>query len=334
MNCPLFILAATIAIFPTERLGAEVVHLRDYSLHTPRDRGVLFTMAITPEQDVLSFVAKGDGKWLLTKVRNWLDNSPLEQSIDVPGWSRADLVGLFGGLTADLFVTPDGRFAICISSGVWKHDNQEKVSVVDLQEFKLVKTAHTSLNETRAHYFDRAGRFVTLALNVNGRTGESDERLELMDLPTLTVEDQCQFKEWIRGAEVTRREGENNCDALLSRISASRVSLAAYLDGLVRSDGLPRAHRNLSPPCSSREVTADGRFELQYCENFHHNWLDNPVVSDRRFNIRSVKTGSVVGTIEEPNRESIKSKLVYQSGRDILLIMEGGTKLKAYQLKE
>ncbi len=171
MNWRLFIIATMIAILPTARLCAEVVPLRDYGLHTPRDRGVLFAMAITPEQDVLSYVAKGDGKWLLTRVRSWLDNSPLEQTIDVPGWSRADLIGLFGRLTADLFVTPDGRFAICVTAGVWKHDNQEMGSVVDLQEFKVIKTTHTSQNETRAHYLDRAGRFVSLASNVNRRTG-------------------------------------------------------------------------------------------------------------------------------------------------------------------
>jgi len=59
----------------------------------------------------------------------------------------------------------------------------------------------------------------------------------------------------------------------------------------------------------------------------------NPVVTDKRVNIRSLKTG-IVATVNLTSRDSVNTKLAYQSGRDFLLVVEGGTKLKVYELKE
>jgi hypothetical protein len=39
---------------------------------------VLFAMAVTPEQDVLSFVAKGDAKRRLSRLRAWWPETPLD----------------------------------------------------------------------------------------------------------------------------------------------------------------------------------------------------------------------------------------------------------------
>lgn len=61
---------------------------------------------------------------------------------------------------------------------------------------------------------------------------------------------------------------------------------------------------------------------------------DNPVVTDIHVNIQSVKTGSTVGTINETNHDSLNSRLASLNARDFLLVMEGGTKLKVYELRE
>ncbi len=81
-------------------------------------------------------------------------------------------------------------------------------------------------------------------------------------------------------------------------------------------------------------MTPDGRFKLEYAQNFHHNLRDNPVVTDIHVNIQSVKTGSTVGTINETNHDSLNSRLASLNARDFLLVMEGGTKLKVYELRE
>jgi hypothetical protein len=169
-------------------LNAQVGPVREYNLHTPRDRNIVFAMAVTPEQDVLSFLAKPDGKWLLTRVRHWLDKTPTEQTIDVPSWTRADLAAAFGAVLLDLFVTPDGRFVICVASAKWGRNQKASwdtlISVVDLQRFEVVTTAHPPAdpNETRSFYLDGAQHLV-LAL------GETNQRLLLLDVPSLSVAD-------------------------------------------------------------------------------------------------------------------------------------------------
>ena len=71
-------------------LHAEVKHVRTYMTREPRDRRVLFAMAVTPGGDVLSFVGKKDGKWRLTRIQNWWDKSASDQTIDVPGIAVPD----------------------------------------------------------------------------------------------------------------------------------------------------------------------------------------------------------------------------------------------------
>jgi hypothetical protein len=80
-----------VSFLGSRLLRAEAVHVRDYGTHEPTDRHVLFAMAVTADQDVLSFVAKADGKWRLTRIHGWLEKRPTEQTIDIPGWRRKNL---------------------------------------------------------------------------------------------------------------------------------------------------------------------------------------------------------------------------------------------------
>src|ERR1035438_7456533 len=98
---------------------AELTPVREYLLKPPRDRRALFAMAVTPEQDVLSFVANDDGTWRLSRVRRWTDKQPLEDSLTVPGLVQGGREGwsnYWGVWLADMFVTPDSQFVACIVS--------------------------------------------------------------------------------------------------------------------------------------------------------------------------------------------------------------------------
>ena len=180
MRLRLFLVAIFLA---GPLLNAQVALLREYNLHTPRDRNSVFAMAVTPQQDVLSFLAKPDGKWLLTRVRSWLDFTPTEQTIDVPGWSRTDLAAAFGPVLLDLFVTPDGRFVICVASAKWNRNQKSSwdslISVVDLQRFEVVTTAHPPADpsEARTFYLDGAQHLLL----------ETNQRFLLLDVPSLSV---------------------------------------------------------------------------------------------------------------------------------------------------
>src|SRR5580692_10717939 len=113
---------------------AEVKLVREYLLKPPRDRSVIFAMAVTPEHDVLSVVANDDGTWRLSRVRHWLDQQPLEESLTLPGLVQGGRKGwaAWGIWSQQLFITPDGTLALCIVSAHNGRERQDLVSVVDL----------------------------------------------------------------------------------------------------------------------------------------------------------------------------------------------------------
>jgi hypothetical protein len=342
-----FIIAGSAGspIFSTELLSAGAAHVRDYNFHTPRDRNVRFAMAITPGQDLLSWVAKGDGKWQLTRVTGWLEKEPVERTIVVPGWSRSELANILS-VGVDLLVTPDGAFAICIASGIWGRGGRgfdDIVSIIDLREFRVVTTSHPPAqpDEGRAYYLDRSGRLVLRAFKRLSQpsdpvVGGNEVRLVLLDLPDLTARDQCHYSESRvvvpgRTGAILRRDGERNCDELLARTPGGPISLSDYLDGLQDAFGLPRKY---SQKCLIEGTSHDGRFEIESCDDLHRNWWGTPVITMRNANIVSIKTSQQIGSVKETTHDSVESRFAYQNGRDYLLVLEGGTQLKVYEIKE
>ena len=57
-------------------IGIRLADSRSYQLLPPRHRRIVFTMARTESQDLLSFIASPDGKWRLSRVHDWLREQP------------------------------------------------------------------------------------------------------------------------------------------------------------------------------------------------------------------------------------------------------------------
>jgi hypothetical protein len=172
------------AVAPGE---AGVTLVRHYQFHEPHDKGVLFSMAVTPEQDVLSLVPSRGGTWRLIRVRGWFSEKPSEQTIDVPGIAvpkdPPKTAPRLTFLQMKLLVTPDGSFAIAIASGIWRNSagvatDDDVVSVIDLHAFNVAKTTQgpplaqelpngspgqlrgDGATRTREYALDRAGHLV------------------------------------------------------------------------------------------------------------------------------------------------------------------------------
>ena len=69
----IFALAISAAV---DDAGTTIKLLRDYHLKPPRDRHIVFAMAITPDQDVLSLMPNKEGKWRLSRVKGWREMNP------------------------------------------------------------------------------------------------------------------------------------------------------------------------------------------------------------------------------------------------------------------
>ncbi len=259
---------AMLLMIGATSLHAEVKQVRSYHTHESTDRNVQSAMVVTPERDVLSFIPKKSGAWRLTRVRNWLDKNPVEQTIDVPGVEAAT--------SLDLLVTPDGRFATCVATALKKVDGRRGgtidnlVSIVDLRTFQILSSTH---QEGKGEHSVDAGGHLILR-----------EQVSRGNLPTV--------------------------------ISQSKESEYGY-------------------PCRSAGTTQDGLFRLESCQTVGHSFFwENPTVTDVHQNVFSVKTGAQIGTVKETTRDTVNARFAEHDGRDYLLVLEGGTELKVYEITE
>jgi hypothetical protein len=259
---------AMMLVIGAASLHAEVKQVRGYRMHESTDRNVQSAMVVTPEQDVLSFIPKKSGPWRLTRVRNWLDKNPVEQTIDVPGIEAAT--------SLDLLVTPDGRFATCVATALKKVDGQRGgtidnlVSIVDLRTFQMLSSVHQEGNGE--HSVDAGGHLIL------------KEQVSRGNLPTV--------------------------------ISQSKESEHGY-------------------PCHSAGTTQDGLFRLESCQTTGHSlFWESPTVTDIHETIFSVKTGGRIGTVKETTRDTVISRFAEHDGGDYLLVLEGGMRLRIYEITD
>jgi hypothetical protein len=299
-------------------LRAEAVHVRDYGTHEPTDRHVLFAMAVTADQDVLSFVAKADGKWRLTRIHGWLEKRPAEQTIDILGWPgkkpAPNAVASLSLLNISLLVTKDGKYAVGAADAYWALNGQrggrsdDLISVIDLPTFAVVKSIHTSDlgQESWQVFISPSGQLALQARTGQAKTGQAKTgeslRLVLLGLPDLNVEKQCRDSE-IRGGE------DEVCRATVGASS------------LRNSTNKPETRQGR--PCTPSGEAPDHRFAKESC-----------VTDKLTETILSRESGKEVGKIEETIHNSVQSQFADQNGHDYVLVMEGGTKLKVYEIKE
>ncbi len=223
---------------------AAVSLVRDYRLQPPRDRQVVFARAVTPDQDVLSFIANKDGEWRLSRVHGWLEKEPHEDRTAVPGLVYGDREQWWSPWYPELAVTSDGKFAICVASA-WRsqgHSRDEFISVVDLADFHVVASVHSSGIPAlggifRARHLDGLGHLVIQAYTPFPKhpgdditAGGSQVKTAVLTLPGLAVTDQCEYSEWNRTGSPTRREDEGSCKGCLPTRARShcRSSSAAW----------------------------------------------------------------------------------------------------------
>jgi len=60
--------------------------------------------------------------------------------------------------------------------------------------------------------------------------------------------------------------------------------------------------------------------------------LDQYVTTELKDRITSVETGALIGTVKETTRDSVRSDFASLNGHDYLLVIEGGTQLKVYEI--
>jgi hypothetical protein len=337
------VIAVAVAALVIPSFG-QVVKVRDFNLSAPRDRMALFGIAITPSGDVLSFIAKNRGEWQLYRVRNWYDGTPLEDRLLLPGYfSKEDRTDL-ENLTAQVFVTADGAYAVCSSSAEWlkrvrgravgRARSDDVISVVDLATFKVVSSTRTralGLLEYHEVKLDHHGHVLVDSLSQDKPMHSVFIQL---DIPSLVAGTKCGYH-WVEDSPSRQHPEpitESEC-----RESLKSMTLEQYL----REGRFPSAQKSSACENNSAEFcripgefTADGKFGVGDRSDGHDNFLGSWVTTSYSYVIFSASKRVDVGEIKEPTNDSLRRALVPLNGRDYLIVVQGGTHLNVYELRE
>jgi hypothetical protein len=337
-------LLSVVLAAPVTPSFAQVVKVREFNLSAPRDRKVLFNIAVTPLGDVLSFIAKDSGEWQLYRIRNWREGAPLEDKLLMPGFfSRKDTTDM-EILSQQVFVTADGTIAVCVGSAEWLKRvggravgdarSDDVISVVDLSTFKVVSTARTGamgLLEFHGVRLDHQGHIL---VNSISEDKPSHSAFIQLSIPLLTPGPKCTYRliEDSPGKEHPESIDESGCRGTLKSIT-----LEQYLQEW-KAPSNPKfaaCQNNRSEFCRvPGEFTADGKFGVGDRSEGHDNIFGSWVITSSSYVIFSTSKRIDIGEIKEPTNDSVRRALFSIDGRDYLLVVQGGTHLDVYELKE
>jgi hypothetical protein len=326
---------------------AQVSKLKDFELDSKPDRGVLFDMAVSPANDVLSFVAKDTGDWKLYRASNWLGEAPLVKSIVLPGYfskrdSRKGDKSL-EHMSAKVFVTRYGSYAVCLGSAAWlkrvngravgSATSNDVISVVDLSTFEVIATVQTEgldLFEFHEIVLDDDG-YIRVGSSSPGSKHGAFVRLSI---PLLKAGPRCAY-DWIvdsPGNQHPQPTSNNECDEAIQSSSLGDYLHEGQAQSPKRTDV---CENNSSKFCHiPGEFTADGKFGVGSSIKGHDNILGRWVITDERLIIFSSARRMDVGEIKEPTNDISKTTLTSLDGRDYLLVIRSGTHLTIYQLRD
>jgi hypothetical protein len=326
---------------------AQVTKVKEFDLDPHRDRRVLFDLAVTPRNEVLSFVAKDTGNWELYRAANWLNRNPTITALSLPGFFSKQDYRRDGKsmetMNAQVFATRDGKFAVCVGSAMWLKrvggravggaTADEVIAVVDLSSSKIVAAANTAdmdLFGARGVTLDDDG-FLRIDSLSAGKVRQG--AFIRLSIPSLKPSPKCSYN-WIvdsPGKEHPKATTIKEC----SEIIGSR-SLADYLnEGQSRPAARPDVcENNQSEFCRwPGELTPDSQFGVALRTEGHDNFWGSWVVTSNSYIIFSTSRRADIGEIKEPTDDSFQRAVTSVDGHDYILVLQSGTHLTAYELQ-
>ena len=334
-------------------LFAELRELKTFSLGPHGVRWTLFdrtrhseksAIAVsTTSGDLFVLFSTPDGNWELSRIRNWSGAMPEISHLLLPGFFTRNDRPLFDEFDAQLLLTPDGRYGVCIGSARWTTKNRRRsasrsvsenvITVVDVQKFTIEQSRQTSdlgLFELQSFVMTSSGRLIVDSMT---RSPQAERALIPLDLPSLQAGRKCQYK-WSgsrlgEDAEPTPVTSES-CALALSPSSLEQV-LAPVPPLALSGFACGKAQEGLCP--QPDRFTPDGRFGIGLRAEGHDNMLGRWVWRGRAVVAFSTRTRSEIGEIRLM-RNSVDLMLPSLAGKNYLLILQPDSELAVYELLE
>lgn len=331
-------------------LSAELRELRTFSLGPHSARWTLFDRTGSSEKSAMAVSALGDlfvlsskhgGNWELIRIRNWSGAIPDISHLLLPGYFSRNDRHQIENFYAQLLLTPDGRYAVCIGSAEWARKGPRKnatrslsenvITIVNMQNFTIEQRRQTSdlgLFELQSFGMTSGGR---LFVDSMARSSQAERVLIPLDLPTLQAGRKCEYK-WSgsrpgKDAEPISVTIEG-CAQALSPSSLEQV-LAPVPSPVLSGFACGKASERLCP--QPDHFTPDRRFGIGLRAEGHDSMLGRRVWRGRAVVAHSTRTRSEIGEIGLMHN-SVELLLPSLAGKDYLLILRSDSELAVYEL--
>jgi hypothetical protein len=306
--------------------------------------GPLFDMAVAPDGDFLALVGMQDSHWQLIRVKEWWSPNPVVDRVTVPGYGRADEPNRFG-LTPQVLVSPDSKFAVAIASASWPDPVQRRagtppqqpdalLTLVNLQTFTAVKTLRASELglETSEWRFDSASSLRADGLSPAG-SGEavgSERWVAFLSMPELRVIQRCDYSVPTNSGAlkfVLHEPASPPCQKTVGELQ--KASDDYYLHRISQHAELKE---RLNASCGIEGISPDEKYAFGSCRDGH----------DTLWGYSWGPESTTIYSIHEPTVEVLNHKphhltdvrLATVAGNDYVLALEDAERLTVYRLEK
>jgi hypothetical protein len=339
----LLILVLGALVLP-QTVEAQVIKIRDFAFGPAQGRNVAFSKTLSPTNELLSFIASDTGEWELYSVADWLSAQPRVRKLVLPNFfSKKDTKDL-ELLGPSVFVTRNGAYAVCVGSAEWlkrvngravgNAKSDDIIAVVDLSNFTVVATMRTKnmdLFEFHGVSLDDEDYLRVDSLS----SGESRHSAFIrLRVPDLVAEPRCEY-EWVTGPPAKQHPQAVTTEACTQALKSRPLS--DYLQPRQPSSGVkpPPCQDNASEFCRiPGEFTADGSFGVGLKSEGHDNIFGSWVTTSNALIVFSSKKGTDIAELAEPKNDSFGTLLAFEQGRNFLLVVQRGTHLTVYELRD
>jgi hypothetical protein len=301
--------------------------------------------ALTASGDFLYFSPRSNGIWELYRIRDWSKEKPIIDQLQLPGYFSSHDAHDLDELDAQIFVTPDGSFAVCAGSARWQKQSHGRaqgdgksddiIAVIDLATFKAVNLIHTrdfNLLEYQEVGMDAEGRI--RVFSISGATKEQERgEFAQLDIPSLHSGPKCIYDISYDhdGQEIPEPITVNECAQDLHSISLREYNKSFIKQFPAISSGYVCKATKAEHCPQSLNFTPDKQFGIGIDEEGHDDIFGVWVTTGLTAVLFSARTQTEIGEIDM-RHDPPYIELTSVKGKDYLLWLKNGAELTVYQL--
>jgi hypothetical protein len=324
-----------------------------YRLHATKESNGPTLIAMTPDNALITIAGRLDGLWELKRLSAWFSAVPKEETLPLKGFSLIPS----GRLRAELFMSPDGRYAISklqttstlLPSG---SRPQAVINVVDLSTFTVVTTLETT-DPLLAGFWEFSANGVLIAIHSDAEKPKDQgysirENTAAISIPDLNLHLPCSYRNvfgpvvqagrgWRRDTSST--DLSENCEPLMKSVNAVTIN-ALVPSNSSRTDLANKLY--FQPPtdfssdqmqaCAILGVSKDGQFALYDCSAAHQTWYDSVKTTANSYFVISVPQAKRIGSVIGDRGNAAGASLAEANSRNYLLVLRNQIDLSIYPL--